>query len=162
MKIKPRVNVSFKSGKDSGFTLIELLVVIIIIGILAGIAVVGVSGARNSAQKAACKADAAQLIKGLRAYSAASNLAFPGSRTSGTFLFAEVEQLWDAASTKGKFIETEIGAYGKTVSGAWTSDPTDVGSAYVLKAVVSSSNLTVTGYAAGTADEFQSDCEVTG
>jgi len=149
MKIRSRVNESVKPGRDSGFTLIELLVVIIIIGILAGVAVVGVSGARNTAQKAACKADAAQLVKGLRAYSAANGLAFPGARTSGSFSDAEIAELWTGTS---KFIENEIPSYG-------TLSTTTV---YVLTATVSSGELTVVGTTRGSANEFQGDCTVTG
>jgi prepilin-type N-terminal cleavage/methylation domain-containing protein len=44
-------------ASDSGFTLIELLIVIVVLGILAGIVVFGVSTFRADAQLAACKAD---------------------------------------------------------------------------------------------------------
>jgi prepilin-type N-terminal cleavage/methylation domain-containing protein len=62
-----------KSNLDSGFTLIELLVVIIIIGILAGIAVIGVRGAQRAAIQKSCIADATQITKGVRAYYALNN-----------------------------------------------------------------------------------------
>lgn len=139
-----------KKTKNNGFTLIELLVVIIIIGILAGIAVVGVSGARNSAQKAACKADAEQLVKGLRAYNAANGLKFPGdtdfaaSATKGnyTFLFSDLEKLWSSSSTQGKFLENPLLSYkGSTVDGEATTAGT-----YVLVAGVNTSgSLIVVG-----------------
>ena len=42
---------------DSGFTLIELLIVIVILGILAGIAIFGVTAFRNTAQTACSNAN---------------------------------------------------------------------------------------------------------
>lgn len=181
--IMKRFKIRQKIGQDSGFTLIELLVVIIIIGILAGIAVVGVSGARNSAQKAACKADAAQLIKGLRAFSAASNLQFPtvggsAAPTIKTLLNAEISELWLPTSTnasKGKFIENAITSYGITTASAWSSTLAATSSSpYVLRASIlnTGGDLVVAGFtpgstppAAGTAvaaNTFQGDCLVTG
>jgi prepilin-type N-terminal cleavage/methylation domain-containing protein len=42
---------------DGGFTLVELLIVIVILGILAGIVVVAVSGITNRGQSEACSTD---------------------------------------------------------------------------------------------------------
>lgn len=56
-----------------GFTLIELLVVISIIGILLGLSVFGLQGARTSARDAKRKADLEQIRSGLEIYKADCN-----------------------------------------------------------------------------------------
>jgi prepilin-type N-terminal cleavage/methylation domain-containing protein len=56
-----------------GFTLIELLVVISIIGILIGLSVFGLQGARKASRDAVRKADLEQLRSGLGMYRADCN-----------------------------------------------------------------------------------------
>ncbi|MFA5080863.1 MAG: prepilin-type N-terminal cleavage/methylation domain-containing protein, partial [Candidatus Paceibacterota bacterium] len=65
---------------SKSFTLIELLVVIAIIGILAGILIVSMSNATNSANDAKRKADLNQIVKSLFIYNA-SNSTYPVSST---------------------------------------------------------------------------------
>src|SRR3954463_3278438 len=55
---------------DGGFTLIELLIVIVVLGILAGIVVFGVSTFRKDAQDAAKAADCKSVEVAAEAYNA--------------------------------------------------------------------------------------------
>lgn len=64
-----------------GFTLIELLVVISIIGILIGVSIFGLSGARESARDSRRKADLELVKSGLEIYKADCN-AYPASLTT--------------------------------------------------------------------------------
>ena len=57
-----------KNSQDVGLSLIELLVVIIILGILSGIAVLGLSGARNLSQQRACEVDFGSTVSALKSY----------------------------------------------------------------------------------------------
>jgi prepilin-type N-terminal cleavage/methylation domain-containing protein len=64
------------STKYSAFTLVELLVVISIIGILIGLSVFGLQGARKASRDAVRKADLEQIRSGLGMYKADCDL-FP-------------------------------------------------------------------------------------
>ncbi|MDD5639934.1 MAG: fibrinogen-like YCDxxxxGGGW domain-containing protein [Candidatus Pacebacteria bacterium] len=63
------------------FTLIELLVVIAIIGILAGILIISMSNATNSANDAKRKADINQIVKSLLVYGTSNSSTYPTSST---------------------------------------------------------------------------------
>jgi prepilin-type N-terminal cleavage/methylation domain-containing protein len=61
---------------EEGFTLIELLIVIVVLGILAGIVVLGLGAFRQDATTAACNADKKQVQTALDAF-----MASPGNAT---------------------------------------------------------------------------------
>jgi type IV pilus assembly protein PilA len=67
---------------DEAFTLIELLVVIIIIGILASIAVIGIAQTRATAYASQCTSNANQAVKALTEYEVATGTAMSGSNSS--------------------------------------------------------------------------------
>ena len=68
--------------QQRGFTLIELLVVIAIIGILAGMVIVSLGGAREKARDAQRKSDLRQVKTALELFNG-DNQAYPG--TNGAF-----------------------------------------------------------------------------
>jgi general secretion pathway protein G len=57
-----------QNDRQDGFTLIELLIVIVVLGILAGIVVLGLGTFKQDAQAAACKADVKQVQTAVDAY----------------------------------------------------------------------------------------------
>ena len=67
--------------KTRGFTLIELLVVIAIIGILAGIVLVSLSGARSKARDAVRQSDIRQISLAMEMYYDSNNGAYLKSGT---------------------------------------------------------------------------------
>ena len=74
-----------RDAREEGFTLIELLIVIVVLGILAGIVVFGVSTFRHDAQVAACKADVKTVSVASDAYNAKNGsfaTAIPGTATT--------------------------------------------------------------------------------
>ena len=68
--LSKRTKLKLSQGKwdTRGFTLIELLVVILIIGILSGIAITAVSGARENAVVKACDANENTLLQAVSTY----------------------------------------------------------------------------------------------
>jgi general secretion pathway protein G len=52
-----RIRAARAGAADQGFTLIEMLIVIVVLGILAGITVFGVSTFKKDSEDAACKAN---------------------------------------------------------------------------------------------------------
>lgn len=57
-----------KTRNEAGLTLIELLVVIIILGILSGIAVLGLSGAKRASEQRACSVDYESVRSALKSF----------------------------------------------------------------------------------------------
>lgn len=82
------------SGETRGFTLVELLIVMVIIGVLAGLSLFALSGARESARNARRKADLETIRSGLEIYKAdCDTYADPGTYgniTSGSVLGASL------------------------------------------------------------------------
>ncbi|MBL7036742.1 prepilin-type N-terminal cleavage/methylation domain-containing protein [Candidatus Microgenomates bacterium] len=73
------------SGLQKGFTLIELLVVISIIGVLIGISIFGLAGARQLSRDARRKSDLELIRSGLEIYKADCNI-YPTTLTTGATL----------------------------------------------------------------------------
>lgn len=74
------------SGKTEGFTLIELLVVLSIFGILIGLTLFGIGGARESSRDGKRKADIELIRSGIEIYRADCNQYPSGSGDPATVL----------------------------------------------------------------------------
>lgn len=76
-----------KQANDEGFTLVEMLIVIVVLGVLAGITVFGVSTFRSDAQASACTSSVKVVSTAVDAYQA-KNGAVPtmAQLTAGGYL----------------------------------------------------------------------------
>ncbi|GIH05536.1 hypothetical protein Rhe02_36030 [Rhizocola hellebori] len=76
---------------QNGFTLIELLIVIVILGVLAGVVVLAVSGINDRGVTAACDADKRTVMTAVEAYFAEKS-AYPAGATDAARLGALVTE----------------------------------------------------------------------
>ena len=68
----------FVHGKsEEGFTLVELLIVVVVLGVLAGAAVFGLSGTTATSQEASCKTDIRAVEAAVDAYHSANDPNWP-------------------------------------------------------------------------------------
>jgi general secretion pathway protein G len=88
-----------KKNNDEGFTLVEMLIVIVVLGVLAGITVFGVSTFKGDSETAACKADVKTVATAAQAYEAAKGSWVPGATSA-----ARVTQL-----VTDKYLRSEPG-----------------------------------------------------
>lgn len=87
--------------RKNGFTLVEMLVVISIIGLLLGILLPTLAGARKRAQTAACMSNTSQVVKAMNTFATDNKGRLPENRT----LVSEKEHVtWRAQFVKAGYI----------------------------------------------------------
>jgi prepilin-type N-terminal cleavage/methylation domain-containing protein len=96
-----------KTKISSGFTLIELLVVIAIIGVLSGVVLQSLKGARTKSQNATRLSDVDQINKALELYltKAGGSASLPNSGNTGGD-----DNVWDCIVPAGSIVTTCWGA----------------------------------------------------
>lgn len=86
-------------AKEEGFTLVEVMVTMLVLGVLAGIAVLSLTSARNTSVQNACKTSAQALILAVSSYRSDNSGALPTELSAGTSVLASAISSLTNAST---------------------------------------------------------------
>jgi prepilin-type N-terminal cleavage/methylation domain-containing protein len=128
MPAAPLARVPARRRADAGFTLIEMLIVIVVLGVLSGIVLFGVSRFRSDANAAACQADVSAVNAAADAYQAVTGN-YPralADLTVGQYLMSAPGGTWTFDETARSVTRAPV-CTGPTSTGAASVQPSAAG-----------------------------------
>jgi len=111
-----------RKKREGGFTLIELLIAIVVVGILAAVAIVGIGGLTTTGNTAACKASLDSATAASAAYYANNNNTWQANLAA---LAAATPQVWQTPNNTAPVGQVlKFGTWTLTETGGGTTQPT--------------------------------------